>query len=221
MPTMSQPRTNPGQTLIFPVGHYQGPLYHESETTPKYYCVRIGQLVATLPDDISLAVWAAGHRPLEAGDRLWTRADVIAVARDQLGVSDPQEQIEDFLHTGLLVEVEPDPADAIGFATAHRMTPLLVGLGNSPDDPLGYGIGLVGMQPMARVSALGFDIYSWSAVGNNLWEVCQAVAEAGVEAEVGNQDDLDPTTVLLGFLTELQTLLAVNAVCLDEARGDE
>ena len=209
-PTMMEP-------LILPVGRYTGEFHPEVGAPVKYYSLSIGRLMVTMEDPQAFAVWAAAHPPTDDPGRAWTRTAVLDAA-SQFGVPDPERIVEGFLEDGLLVEVSPDDPDLEGFARAHRVLPLMVSLGNNPDDPLNYGIGLFGMEPVIRVSTLVHDVWQWSSVGDSLWEVCQVFAEAGARVDFVDAREHDPHHVLRQFFAALPMLLATSAACLDEAR---
>ncbi|MEU5553790.1 MULTISPECIES: hypothetical protein [unclassified Micromonospora] len=206
------------QPLILPVGRYTGEFHPEAGAPVAYYSLGIGRLVVTMEDPQAFAVWAAAHPPTDAPTRPWTRS-ALEESATAVGVTDPERIVDGFLEDGLLVEVSPDDPDLEGFARAHRVLPLMVSLGNSPDDPLNYGIGLFGMEPVVRVPTLVHDVWQWSSVGDSLWEVCEVFAEAGARVDFVDEREHDPRHVLREFLAALPMLLATNAACLDEARG--
>lgn len=203
--------------LILPVGRYTGEFHPAVGAPVKYHSLSIGRLSVTLEDPQAFAVWAAAHRPVDRPDAIWDRTAVTDAAR-QLGVADPDRVIAEFLEDGLLVEITPDAPDVVDFARAHRVLPLMVSLGNTPDDPLRYGIGLFGAAPVLRMPALVHDVWQWSSVGASLWDVCQVFADAGARAEVADAREHDPRHVLREFLAALPLLIGANAACLDEAR---
>jgi hypothetical protein len=194
--------------MILPVGLYTGPLYPGVGQPLRYHSVRIGLLSMTLADDQAFAVWRA------AQDTPSSRAAVLQTARD-LGVTDPEPILSEYLTDGLLVEVTPD--DAVAFAGEHRVVPLLLGLGNSAADPHRYGFGLLGQPPVLTVPALTYDLVQWGGLADNLWEVCQAFAAAGEETAAPDPEQ-DPQYVLRTFIEALPPLFAAQAVHLDAAR---
>ncbi|SCL21507.1 hypothetical protein GA0070616_2320 [Micromonospora nigra] len=203
--------------LILPVGRYTGEFHPSVGAPARYHSLSVGRLSVTVEDPQAFAVWAAAHRPVDLPDQPWTRAAVVDAARG-LGVAAPDRIVAEFLADGLLVEVIPDTDDAVDFARAHRVLPLMVSLGNTPDDPLRYGIGLFGTEPVLRVPALVHDVWQWGSTGDDLWQVCLAYADAGARAEVADAREHDPRFVLGEVLTALPMLLGVDAACLDEAR---
>ncbi|MFF0150137.1 hypothetical protein [Micromonospora sp. NPDC005203] len=203
--------------LILPVGRYTGEFHPAVGAPTKYHSLSVGRLSVTIEDPQAFAVWAAAHRPIDRPEATWDRAAVVEAAR-QLGVADPDRIVAEFLEDGLLVETAPDAPDVEDFARAHRVHPLMVSLGNTPDDPLRYGIGLFGTAPVLRVPALTHDLWQWSSVGASLWDVSQVFADAGAQAEVTDTREHDPRHVLREFLAALPLLVGANAACLDEAR---
>ncbi|MGC4815315.1 hypothetical protein ACLQ29_32840 [Micromonospora sp. DT228] len=204
-------------SLILPVGRYTGEFHPAVGAPVRYHSLSIGRLSVTIEDPQALAVWAAAHRAVDRPDATWDRAAVIDAAT-RLGVTNPDRIVAEFLEDGLLVETAPGAPEVEDFARTHRVHPLMVSLGNSPDDPLRYGIGLFGTAPVLRLPALAHDVWQWSSVGASLWDVCQAFADAGAQAEVADTREHDPRHVLREFLAALPLLVGANAACLDEAR---
>lgn len=202
--------------LILPVGRYTGEFHPAVGAPVRYYSLRIGGLSVTLEDPQSFAVWAAAHHPIDRPDATWDRAAVTEAA-SQRGGADPDRIVVEFLEDGLLVEIAPDAPDVVEFARAHRVLPLMVSLGNTPADPLRYGIGLFGAAPILRLPALVHDVWQWSSVGASLWETCQVFADAGARAEVADTREHDPRHVLHEFLAALPLLVGANAAFLDVA----
>lgn len=207
------------EPLILPVGRYTGEFFPSVGAPMKYNALRIGRFSITLPDPEAFGVWAAAHCPVDRPGETWNRAAVIEAA-ERIGVVDPNRFIAEFLEEGLLLEVDLDAPDLEDFARAYRVLPLMVSLGNSPDDPLNYGIGIFGFAPVLRLPALAHDVWQWSSTGANLWEVCTAFADAGARAEVADAREHNPRHVLREFLTTLPLLVGAFAACLDEARRD-
>ncbi|MFC6022189.1 hypothetical protein ACFP2T_39285 [Plantactinospora solaniradicis] len=110
---------------------------------------------------------------------------------------------------GLLVPVSWD--DATGFARAHRLLPLLSGLGPDPDDPGRCRIGTFG-QPIVSVDRLGYDLWAEAGGRPSLWDGCRRYAAATAEPAL-----TDPSAVLVALLDRLDTLTSTGAACLDLA----
>ncbi|TQS43825.1 hypothetical protein [Cryptosporangium phraense] len=172
-------------SILLPVGHLLGSEYDEAtgEATQR---VRVGPDVIHL-DGSRFAVWSLAHG---------TSTDLPdgADARDAL------------LEDGLLASVSP--ASIEEFARGHRLVPLMLGLGNLPESPDVYQIGLPG-HPLLHVSAAVFDVFRWSPVEDDLWSAGLATA--------GRLGTMEPVALLDELLSVVHTLLAASAVCLDTA----
>lgn len=94
------------------------------------------------------------------------------------------------------------------------MIPLMLGLGNTTEEPRLYSVGLVG-QPMVSMSSMAYDLYEWAHMESNLWLACQGAAATAVR--VGIEDDVatDPARMLDALLATLHVLVSPNAVYLD------
>jgi hypothetical protein len=82
----------------------------------------------------------------------------------------------------------------------------MLGLGNLPDQPWLYSIGLMG-QERIRVSRLVFELWAWGHLDGNLWRACETLAK--LETADGPAEFLD------GFLHTLHGLLNAQAAYLD------
>lgn len=187
--------------MILPVGHYTG-----SEHPPGHRTVRIGRSRVSFPDDEPFLVWAAAHRPLGDLAAPWGRAEIAATAK----VGDADAIIDQLFGDGLLVE----PDDPEAFARAHKAVPILIALGNTPEEPDRYGIGLFGLDPVLTVSPLVYELWQWGTISVSVWAVCEAYATAnsratGVPVETG--------AVLAEFVAALPALVGSNAVYLDQS----
>jgi hypothetical protein len=107
---------------------------------------------------------------------------------------------------GLLVEARAHGPKARAFASAHRVVPLAVGLGNHPEAPDRFTIGLFD-QPLVQVDELRYEVWSWSSAYDTLWQVC--------EARAANSGEQDPAEVLTHFLTGAHQMASANALYLD------
>ncbi|WP_432832787.1 hypothetical protein [Dactylosporangium sp. CA-092794] len=208
--------------LLFPVGHLlarpAGPAQSITAalgggtvpTGPRDARVRVGDAVRRLTQ-VQFLAWSAAHGDADAGPDTAgrTRPQVEHWLRDQ-GLSAPDRTVQELLADRLLAEADPHGSDAVGFARGHRVNPLLWGLGNSPEEPWLFSIGLMG-QEVARVGRAMFEIWAWGPVDSDLWSSCRTFAE--LERDDDNAED--PGHVLAGFLDGLHGLLAVQAAYLD------
>jgi hypothetical protein len=206
--------------LIFPIGHYLGADARPGASPPDGRIVRIGWDVYRLDDDEQLGVWALAHGVPTGGDASpWTRATTEGAAR-AAGIADAARILDDLLGKDLLVEVAPGTAEAVELAQVCRIRSLLLGLGNTPDDLLRYGIGLTPTQPAVRVAPFAYELWKWGHACDSLWHAVQIMARAGRDAGSDDEQDTDPELVLTRCLTALQTLVGHGAGYLDEAREE-
>ncbi len=203
------------EAWIFPVGHYGGPFFPDVEQPLRYHHVRVGVSSQKLWDEAEFRVWALAHGlPDRPGTEPWTRRDVEAEAANG-GVADSTTTVEGLLTRGLLVEVAPGTEQATEFARTHRIEPLLVGLGNSPDDLLGYRVGMAGYAPLVVLSRTGSELWQFGQSCENLWEACELFAR--VAKEIGETDPAhtDPVELLDRSIPALRTLVSHSAGYLD------
>jgi hypothetical protein len=188
--------------MILPLGRYLGVAddgSHEVE--------RGG--VAERLDGLSFAVWGLAHGPIDpviAAGTEWTREELVGYA-GLAGVPEPAEQVDRLAARGLVVDVSPG-AEASGFASGHRVVPLAVGLGNHPEEPDRFTIGLFD-RPLIQVDEPRYEVWSWSSAYDTLWQVCEARA-----AMAGEQD---PAELLAHFLAGAHQMASANALYLDVA----
>ncbi|MGH3656215.1 MAG: hypothetical protein ACRDUA_06115, partial [Micromonosporaceae bacterium] len=176
------------------------------------------------PDEDHLRVWALSHGlPGQVGEVPWHRQAVLDAAGH---VPESARLLDALIAMGLVVEVSPGTPGAADFARTHRMRPLLTGLGNSPDDPLRFAIGLIG-TPVVKVESSVFEMWQWGRLGSSLWDtadmffkvdqaskVDQAMSDA---ARSGRTTDGGTESVLTDILERLHLLLGYNAAYLDLA----
>lgn len=204
-------------TLLFPAGHYRGRYFAGPGGPLRYHAVRIGVDVQKLHDDDQFVVWGVAHGlPDRDPDLPWTRDDVVAATSDR--VADPGRTLDDLVGRGLVVEVAPDLAGMRRFADAYRVEPLLVGLGNTPDAPGVFSLGVPGFAPIVGVDPVADELWRWGHGCADLWAACTLMA--GVAASAGGTDPerTDPEAVLRLIVPALRTLVSHNAAYLDVVR---
>ena len=186
------------EPLIFPIGHGVGARR-----------VRRGVSFHDL-SDAEFVVWTAAHGTPEAlrDEQPWLRRHVVEAA----GVDDPAAVLDTLLEQGLLVEVDGD--GAAGFARAHRVMPLMLGLGPVADDRSLFDIGFLG-QPVLSVGHVVYDLWQWSPMDDTLWATCESAADVARRAGSTDPDYTDPDRLVTGFLDSLNALVCVHAACLD------
>jgi len=202
--------------LVFPVGHYMGP-FHPSRNGPaKHHIVRVGWDTPKLPDEAHVDIWALAHGLPTREDVRWTRRAIIQAA-EEAGMPDAPAILDNLAGLGLIAEVSPKTQQAHEFANSYRLQSLLIGLGNSPDDPLLDGIGLMGLAPMVKVRPRVFEIWQWAHLWPTVWAACEGLAYVAGQAEGSSPDAADPEKVLDLVLEAMRTLISANAAYLDVA----
>ncbi len=210
IPTASAVNAETSATLLLPVGHSVGALYRISGPSAPHQ-VRRGATFHELSDD-QFAVWSAAHGTpdtIEDG-RAWNRRAVETDARVAGGAG----LVDQLLGLGLLAEVTPGTEQALEFARSHRLVPLMLGLGNSSDEPDMFGIGFL-HQPVMQVSHPVYDLWQWSTMDDTLWATCENAADVARRAGATEPDSIDPAALLTGFLPTLHALLLPHAAYLD------
>jgi hypothetical protein len=203
--------------LVLPLGHAMGPFHQHRGAPPAYWAVRLGWDSPLLPDRDSAELWTLAHGlPDRVDGAPWTRSVLCREARET-GVTDPEQVLTALLDRGLLAEVEPGTGSATAFADAHRVQPLLLGLGELPDSPQLDGIGLLGLPALARVSLGTYEFWQWGHLWPTLTEAAAGLAEMAAQSPDHAPEEADPPQVLDRVLRELHQLLAVGAVYLDRS----
>ncbi len=206
-----------GSGLIFPVGHYLGAFHPARGAPPQHYVVRVGWDTVKLPDESHLNIWFLAHGLVDRVDAAWTwRA--IAETAHAAGMSDPDAIIARLLELRLLAVVHPGTSQAVEFALSYRVQPLLVGLGNSPDDPELDGIGLPGLPPLLKVPPASSEIWQWGHLWPSIWLAADGLAQVAREAGEWDPQMTEARPVLENMLVAVRTLVASNAIYLDVAR---
>ncbi len=203
---------NPAK-LLFPIGHCIGVFHNSAEPGDHSTQVRVGAAIHQLTDE-QFAIWGLAHalpdRPL---DEPWSRASVLTAAR-RAGIGRPDEVLESLLQDGLLAETPPVGDSAVDFARQYRMVPLMLGLGNTPEEPWIYSVGMVGM-PIVQLSAMAYDLYEWAHMDPNLWLACEGAAATALRVGIDDALATDPVLTLEALLETLHIMLSHNAICLD------
>lgn len=206
------PGTSTG-TLLFPIGHCLGTYYTGSNPGEHVHQVRLGSELMELSDP-DFTVWTLAHGfPEHTVPGAWDRVRVKA-ALPGGSVDDADERIDRLLGQGLLAEVDADAAT--DFARRHRLLPLHLGLGNSPEYPTLYVTGTPRASLVGMTRVL-YELWLWAHLSPDLWTACEDQALLAREAGELAPDEADPDALLAAVLTTLHTLLAPSAVCLDLA----
>ncbi|MET9269358.1 hypothetical protein [Kribbella sp. NPDC003557] len=182
--------------LLFPIGHAAGP---HVAGDPVRHVVRVGRTTELL-SEAELRVWDLAHRSADVTDLL--------AACEAAHIDDADQHVEVLLRRGVLARAD----DTIAFAQQHRLRPLFVGLGNRPDDPGRFAIGVPGLEPLATVDPTTYELWQWGWVAPSLWAHCEVLATIG--EQVAGEPGV-PADQLGTVLDGLSTLLSESVVVLD------
>lgn len=205
MPERAETATVP---LIFPIGHQVGARYQAGQLVAAQQ-VRCGGRFHDLTEQ-QAEVWRLAHGVPEEIDRQvpWQRS---AVEERLPGAG---MVIDDLMSSGLLVEATPGTAQAEEFAKAHRLVPLMLGLGNSANDPDTFGIGFLS-QPALQVSHPIYDVWQWSTMDDSLWNTCENATDVARRAGSTDPEATETNRLLTGIVGSLHALLSSSAAYLD------
>lgn len=207
--------------VLFPIGHYLGPFHPGRDEPARHHVVRVGWDTPKLPDEAHVDIWALTHGlPARIDTVPWTRDAVLEAAADA-GMTDADTILETLLQLGLVAEVGADAEGARAFAARYRLQSLLVGLGNSPDDPALDGIGLIGLPPLVRVRPRVFEVWQWAHLWPSLWSAAEGMAQVAREVEGEGSEYADPDRMLGFLLVATRKLVAHNAAYLDIAQAGD
>ncbi|WBQ08428.1 hypothetical protein [Kribbella sp. CA-293567] len=191
---------------IFPVGHYTG--LRSSDDGPAH-TVRIGWRQHRL-DENAFGTWVLAHGLPANGKAAWAEADLRAQAGDSLDVT---AALRKLAGEDLITTVD---GDAETFARTHRLGIYFVGLGNSPQEPDQFAIGLPGLGTAATVDSDSYELWQWGSIAPTLWHSCE------LRASVTSRDDRtvsahDAAGEILG---DLRLLVASGCAYLDAVVSD-
>jgi hypothetical protein len=201
------------EPLIFPLGHYIG-AYHPEDGAPlAYHTIRIGRQPVRLGSDQELVLWGLAHGDPEDVKRPWTRQDVLKLA-DDAEIPDADELLQELINDDIIVEVRPGTNDAIDFAEAYRVVPMLFGLGPGGTNGSLHRLGL-GTQTSIEVDDLTFELWRLGHLTDDLWTFCDLYGEALRRAGGRAEADTAPESLLTQVLWDIQPLLGAQAAYLD------
>lgn len=196
--------------LVFPIGQYLGGA--EPDDTAGHYVYRGG--TAEHLDTAGLTAWTLAHGPLDpilaAGVR-WTRDQLVRYA-GYAGLDEPAKVVADLVARELLAETPDAGPAAQAFAREHRAVPLMLGLGNSGEEPHRFTIGFIG-RGVVDVDETVYELWAWSATAGTLWDVCRTHAERRLSTVAG----AGPADVLGHLLVNLHDLMSAHTLYLDSA----
>ncbi len=202
--------------LLYPLGHYIGAHHPPDSSLEPVQRVRLGPRYHDLTRR-QFVVWKLAHGSQEAvqSDTPWRRRSVEELA-GVTGIVDAAEIVDQLTELGLLADVAPGTRAAHTFAVTHRLVPLMLGLGNSAENPWLFSIGFFDL-PIVSVTYPVYDLWQWSAMDETLWDTCRSAAEIAERQGAEDPDSIDPERLLTGLLGALHGLLTAGAACLDDA----
>jgi hypothetical protein len=174
--------------------------------------VRVGAELMRL-SSTDFSVWAMAHGPADHVPRPWT-VDELAAQAEAVGLPDAPDRLDRLAGTGLVAFAVPGTDSGLQLARRVRMVPLVLGLGNSAENPDAYSVGLPG-RPLAVLSAAAYDLFEWATMEASLWQACEGAAATAVRVGIDDPLATDPAALLASLLGDLHRLLTPNAVCLD------
>ncbi|WP_328333221.1 hypothetical protein OHA70_16010 [Kribbella sp. NBC_00382] len=186
-------------STLFPVGHYAG-LRPDDDGLP-LHAIRIGWQQHRLSED-AFGTWVLSHGTPQLGKGSWSADDLVAAALDA-GISEPARHAEALATDGLLASASE------AFAKAYRLDVQFVGLGNSPENPDQYAVGLPGLGAAAMLDPSSYELWQWGSVAPTLWHMCQVRASIAGDAE--------PADALTSVLGDLRYLVAHGCAYVDVA----
>ena len=204
------------RTLVLPIGQLNGITYLEPGSDEHSVTVRRGSDFLDLDDD-QFALWGVAHGTVDgAGERSFTRAELVAAVADR--VAEPDRVLDRLLAEHLLAEVTPGTDSVRAFAGGHRLVPLMLGLGNTAEDLSALHMGLFG-QPIVNLSLVFYNVVMWGHLDPDLWLAVEAATAINRDAGATEPWALEPELLLEALLGQLHALLTPNAVYLDVRRG--
>jgi len=216
MPTADGPPTQP---LIFAIGHYAGQLHDSVDPVAYHHTVMLGARALRLSDP-QLAVWLLTRGPTgQPQSHAWTRRRVLAKA-NATGIPDPARVLAGLIAEGLVAETIPDTEHSVEFAESYRLVPLMLGLGNTAEEPWEHRLGFFD-QPALAIAGVHCVLWEWSHLDGDLWTGCRTHADTAVQAGITDPEHTVPERILTDFLAILHAVLASGAACLDLARLPE
>lgn len=192
--------------LVLPVGHYGGAVHRSAGADVDHHVVRVGTTLHRLRPGGQLDTWALAHGTGDP-DVPWD-LDALLSAAAAAGIPAGAE-LDELVALGLVGLVTDD--DAPAFAAAHRLRPLLTGVGAPPGDPFEV-IGIPGLPPSIRVRPRTAQVWRWTGLWPDL--ASASAARDRVARDSGREPD-----GLGELLADVQVLIGGSAAFLDVPGG--
>lgn len=192
---------------LYAVGQPLGVRFDPATGRSDGWEIRVGDDIVTLPADETLTVWLLCHgRLTEDGSVVRTQADILAEAA-VAEVPQAEEILRALIELGAVVRTGTDPVSLAGLAREHRVEPMMVGLGNVPEKPESFALGIPPADVHAVVSAEVMAVWLNAHLARTLHQA--VIDEAGL---VGREQDV----VLAETIEAVSELIAIGAVYLDQ-----
>ncbi|WP_405063919.1 hypothetical protein OG474_20360 [Kribbella sp. NBC_01505] len=193
-------------TVIFPVGHYTGVL--PVAIGAPNHVVRVGMKQHRLTD-VEFGAWMLTHGPAEATAEPWTRRRMTAEAT-RLAIDLPPDLLDDLEARGLVFSIDPADPDVAGVARGYRLEALMIGLGDTAEQPGHHRIGVPEAGVVAVLDPDSYELWQWAATTPSLWAYCE------LRSTVTSSDD--PRSAADRVFQDLRTLVAHGCGYLDVVR---
>jgi hypothetical protein len=202
-------------TAVVPIGRFVGAWPGGPSTPFGTSILRDGEVVEV--SEMEFLAWVLSHGTADPSAPPPTRAWLERKIGEIVDTS--AEGGVDWLRSRqLLAEFTLAGPDAVSFAKAHRVLPLLPALGASQLRAGRFGIGLPG-QELATVDADTYVVWSQAPAHPNLWRTCHWVGAR--QATAGEPLGRHAERLLGRYLANLHYLLASSAVYVDLVRDAE
>jgi hypothetical protein len=190
-------------TTIFPIGHYTG--LRTDDDGHSAHTIRIGWEHHRLTED-AFGTWVLVHGVPAHDQAAWTKADVIRQA-EEATIPDAADHLRTLIASGLVGEA----GDAEQFARTYRMGVYFVGLGNTPETPDRFAIGIPGLGTAAILDPGSYELWQWGSIAPTLWHAYEL--RAAVTSRSGRTVSArDAAAEVLG---DLRVLVANGCAYLD------
>jgi hypothetical protein len=181
--------------VIVPVGLSMGQDFADKDAGERpegSWQVHLGAEAAYLTPE-ELRAWATAFSDVQRhADHTFTRDHLERLLRQGGdGTADPAPVVKGLLDRRLLLEYDPADADWESLFGRLRLLPLVQGMGNTPERPTQYELGIAG-EPILSVTANVYGLWSYSFTSATLWDACAELAQ-------GVDEDLDPGEEPLGY----------------------
>jgi len=192
-----------------------GPFHPTLGGPPKHHIVRVGWNTPKLQDEAHFDIWALAHGlPAEMSTEPWTRQALIDAA-DDAEKPGAATILDNLVELGLVVEVARGSDRAREFANSYCVRSLLMGLGNTREDPARDGIGIAGLPPILKVRPRVFEIWQWAHLWPTIWSACEGIALVTNPVEGSGAEHASPESVLDFMLDAFRDLISHGAIYLD------